>query len=55
MLSERAREQLEALFKPVLDPVIYWLDNLGNLITLTGKTLFWLVRPPYRISQFINA
>ena len=55
VLSERAREQLEALFKPVLDPVIYWLDNLGNLITLTGKTLFWLVRPPYRISQFINA
>lgn len=55
VLSERAREQLQALFKPVLDPVIYWLDNLGNLITLTGKTLFWLVRPPYRITQFINA
>ena len=55
VLSERAREQLHALFKPVLDPVIYWLDNLGNLISLTGKTLFWLIRPPYRISQFINA
>ncbi|MEQ9325272.1 MAG: ABC transporter permease [Polyangiaceae bacterium] len=39
----------------MLDPVIYWLDNLGNLISLTGKTLFWLIRPPYRISQFINA
>lgn len=55
VLSERAREQLASLFKPVLDPVLYWLDNLGNLITLTGKTLFWLVRPPYRITQFINA
>ena len=39
VLSERAREQLQALFKPVLDPVIYWLDNLGNLITLTGLSL----------------
>jgi len=55
VLSERAREQLQSLFKPVLDPTIYWLDNLGNLITLTARTLVWLVRPPYRIGQFINA
>jgi phospholipid/cholesterol/gamma-HCH transport system permease protein len=39
----------------VLDPFIYWLDNIGNMIGLTGQTLFWLIRPPYRIGQMFNA
>jgi phospholipid/cholesterol/gamma-HCH transport system permease protein len=55
VLSERAKEQLYALFKPLVDPVLYWLDNIGNLVSLTGRTLWWLVRPPFRMKQFINA
>jgi len=39
----------------VLDPFIYWLDNIGNVISLTGQTLFWLIRPPYRFGQMFNA
>jgi phospholipid/cholesterol/gamma-HCH transport system permease protein len=46
---------LRAFFKPVIDPVLYWLDNIGNIITLTFRTVVWLFRPPYRIPQFFNA
>lgn len=42
-------------FFAFLAPLIYWLDNLGNLLSLTGRTLFWLVRPPYRAGQFLQA
>ncbi|MBK6519178.1 MAG: ABC transporter permease [Polyangiaceae bacterium] len=38
-----------------LSPLIYWLDNLGTLLSLTWRTLFWLVRPPYRFGQMLNA
>ena len=39
----------------VLEPLLYWLDNLGNILTLTFKTVLWLVRPPFRISQMLAA
>ena len=38
-----------------LEPVLYWLDNVGNIITLTFETLLWLFRPPFRIGQFLAA
>lgn len=31
------------------------LDQLGRLLILTGQTLAWLVRPPYRVSQLLSA
>ena len=37
----------------VIEPVLYWLDNIGTTITLTGRTLTWLVRPPFRASQML--
>jgi phospholipid/cholesterol/gamma-HCH transport system permease protein len=39
----------------VLEPVLYWLDNIGNIITLTARTVLWLVRPPFRVSQMLAA
>ena len=47
--------RIYALFKPLLDPVLYWLDNIGSIVSLTLRTLLWLVRPPYRITQFLHA
>jgi phospholipid/cholesterol/gamma-HCH transport system permease protein len=38
-------------FAPVLDA----LEGLGVLLILTGKTLYWMVRPPYRIGQLFLA
>ena len=28
-------------------------EGFGQLLLLTGRTLVWLIRPPYRLSQFI--
>jgi phospholipid/cholesterol/gamma-HCH transport system permease protein len=39
----------------LLDPVTSTLDQLGRVVTLTGKTLLWLVRPPFRFGQLMNA
>jgi phospholipid/cholesterol/gamma-HCH transport system permease protein len=39
----------------VLEPLLYWLDNLGNILTLTFKTVLWLIRPPFRVSQMLAA
>jgi phospholipid/cholesterol/gamma-HCH transport system permease protein len=47
--------RLREAFAPILDPILYWLDDIGNIVTLTLRTLFWLVRPPYRIGQFLSA
>ena len=34
---------------------MYWLDNIGTILTLTARTLMWLVRPPFRLSRMLNA
>lgn len=39
----------------VIAPAIAILDAIGSLVLLTGQTLFWLVRPPYRVSQLFAA
>ena len=36
----------------VVEPFLYWLDNIGNIITLTLNTVLWLLRPPFRVAQF---
>jgi phospholipid/cholesterol/gamma-HCH transport system permease protein len=41
---------VERLTAPLLDA----LDGVGGFVILTGKTLLWLARPPYRISQLMN-
>jgi phospholipid/cholesterol/gamma-HCH transport system permease protein len=37
----------------VVDPFLYWLDNLGNIVSLTAKTVLWLFRPPFRPAQML--
>jgi len=37
----------------VIEPTLYWLDNVGNIISLTGRTIVWLFRPPFRTSQML--
>ncbi len=38
-----------------LEPVFYWLDNIGNILTLTARTITWLFRRPFRMSQVLAA
>src|SRR5262245_1073565 len=39
----------------LLAPVLGILDRLGVILLLTGQTLAWMVRPPYRIVQLLSA
>lgn len=44
----------DALHK-TLEPFLYWLDNIGTIVTLTFQTVVWLVRRPFRPAQFFAA
>lgn len=48
-------EKRQGTIASLLAPVFYWLDNLGNLLSLTGRTVLWLFRPPYRFGQMLQA
>lgn len=39
----------------LLAPIFEFLDRLGAIVLLTGQTLAWLIRPPYRLSQLLLA
>jgi len=41
--------------RPIFDTVVYWLEDVGHIVSLTLKTIVWLVRPPYRIKRFLGA
>jgi phospholipid/cholesterol/gamma-HCH transport system permease protein len=45
----------DSLLGRLLSPVTNALDQIGRLLILTGRTLAWLVRPPYRFSQLFAA
>lgn len=53
-MAKSESEQSQLLAR-VLEPILYWLDNVGNVVTLTFQTLVWLVRPPFRLGQFLAA
>ena len=54
-MAEGKGSSLRTLFSFVLDPILYWLDNIGSVVTLTFQTIVWLFRPPYRIGQMLAA
>ena len=45
------RKALGSLFAPVIEA----LDGIGTTVHLMLQMLWWLVRPPYRLSQFMAA
>ena len=46
---------LSVLFDTVTAPVLAVFDDIGGTVLLLGKTLTWVVRPPYRIAQLTLA
>jgi phospholipid/cholesterol/gamma-HCH transport system permease protein len=36
-------------------PVLAGLDQVGRILELTGQTLVWMIRPPYRLIQLLLA
>jgi len=55
-LAEASEKTAEAsLLASLFSPLTGALDSLGRLLMLTGQTLVWLIRPPYRIGQLMLA
>lgn len=52
-MGKDGKSALRALLKPVLGPVLYWLDNIGTVVTLTTRTIIWLFRPPFRLGRML--
>lgn len=48
-------EKRPSLVARLTSPVFGVLDSLGTWISLTGQTLIWIIRPPYRINQLFAA
>jgi phospholipid/cholesterol/gamma-HCH transport system permease protein len=54
--GEASDEEAEAsFFEVLLAPLIGMLDQLGTILILTGQTLAWIFRPPYRLVQLLMA
>ncbi len=53
--SDGEQEKKAGLLASAVRPLFDLLDGVGSFLILTGKTLIWLVRPPYRIAQFLLA
>jgi phospholipid/cholesterol/gamma-HCH transport system permease protein len=54
-VAEEEKSIVRRLLGPILDPIFYWLDNIGSIFTLTSQTVIWLLRPPYRVGQILAA
>jgi phospholipid/cholesterol/gamma-HCH transport system permease protein len=39
----------------LLAPVLGALEGVGRLLLLTGQSLIWMIRPPYRLTQLLLA
>lgn len=49
--SGGASKFIAALFEPILA----LLDAIGKVLMLTAESLWWAIRPPYRVSQLLAA
>jgi phospholipid/cholesterol/gamma-HCH transport system permease protein len=55
-LAEASQTSVEAsLLARLFSPVTNGLDGMGRLLMLTGQSLVWLIRPPYRFAQLLLA
>jgi phospholipid/cholesterol/gamma-HCH transport system permease protein len=54
-VSEGEKTETRWWDSPAFEPVFYWLDNIGNILTLTARTVIWMFRRPFRISQVFAA
>jgi phospholipid/cholesterol/gamma-HCH transport system permease protein len=45
----------ERLVDRLMAPLAAVLDSAGTLVLLTGRTLVWMARPPYRLGQLLAA
>jgi len=49
------RASVAGVLGALAEPLLGALDRLGAILMLTGQTLVWLIRPPFRLSQLFLA
>jgi len=54
-LADAPRSGLSTVIDLVVDPVLDLLDDVGATVLLFAKSVTWLVRPPFRLAQFVLA
>ena len=54
-MSAGEQTDRDQLIAKVLEPILYWLDNVGNIVSLTFQTVVWLFRRPFRLGQMMAA
>jgi phospholipid/cholesterol/gamma-HCH transport system permease protein len=45
----------ENFWQSILGPVLGFFENIGTTVSLTVQTVLWLIRPPFRLNQMLNA
>src|SRR5690606_24174410 len=53
--EESSTVALGAGLSVLLAPVLGWFEQIGATLVLTGETLLWTIRPPYRLGQLLTA
>lgn len=48
-------EEPVSLWNRLTEPVLASFDSIGAFVLLTGRTLAWMGRPPYRVTQLLLA
>jgi hypothetical protein len=44
-----------SLWLTLREPFVGLFELIGSVLVLTGQTLVWLIRPPYRFGQLLLA
>ena len=53
--AELSEDKAPSLWASLTEPFVSVFEMVGSVLSLTGQTLVWLVRPPYRIGQLFLA
>ncbi len=54
-MGRAIQSAIAAVLSGFVRPVLYWLDDIGNIVTLTGRTILWLFRRPFRGSLVLDS
>ena len=54
-MSDQDKNSPASIVEWLLEMPLAVLDDIGTTVKLTGETVMWAVRPPYRVSQIIRA
>lgn len=53
--ADAPEEKSPSLWTALSEPFVRFFEMVGSVLALTGQTLVWLIRPPYRLGQLIAA